>query len=737
MAKHKVIEDSDDEDNGSPSPEKAPPPLELNTNPVVNHETSAAPEEPQPSVGSSTASTGMLAFPTPCTAGGLTFIETMNREIRNAHRALIEPTPDNSLTSTRALGSSQQHSPDTPSTSRSKMKRSKTSVERPKAKKPLKRYGSMSRDVFEFRGDSDGEPDGILHNDLTSSGAISKRQTQDMEGKMASTWGLSSGDTEALGSSDRRALDARIENSRVSPQMPPPAMKPTSFEQTQVSEMNPLPATDPMDLTTPANSRTTEDTRSLKLTYSDDRMPTPTMSSRGRSDEGNVLDTDSADGSRKRPRWDMDLEVPDEESGGLVEPSSSASIISPSKTITVTKSTYSVGLSISDETIDDQSPLLQRRLIDGPETINPIVPLPQPFEHDEGQDELSLSISDPEPESKHQKRPTQDPKNKDINEPVHDGLSSDDTTIGLPRDQYQPRPSKSRSGRGNDEVVIPTDHTKKPEATAKKKRKFQRRKTTAFHELIPKDENEEEEDEVIKPPTLSVPKRKTLRILEDSDEEAREPKDNVKENHSRPHGEDEPAPEPQGAKKQRGRPKKGANEPVKDKAAIETKIDHDHEDEEPQKELIVDGFSDKVSQEKRTNPNKPVAAAKEPVSAPKARRGRKRSKVSEAPIAISEEHVHNSDDELGVFDDGQDASRKALDEKEGNSMLQKPAEKTAASPPPPKTVQPPPETPRKATSATPKGPDKHSPISNGKVAYRVGLSKRARIEPLLRIVRKD
>jgi len=67
MAKHKVIEDSDDEDNGSPSPEKAPPPLELNTNPVVNHETSAAPEDPQPSVGPSTASTGMLAFPTPCT----------------------------------------------------------------------------------------------------------------------------------------------------------------------------------------------------------------------------------------------------------------------------------------------------------------------------------------------------------------------------------------------------------------------------------------------------------------------------------------------------------------------------------------------------------------------------------------------------------------------------------------------------------------------------------------------
>lgn len=47
-----------------------------------------------------------------------------------------------------------------------------------------------------------------------------------------------------------------------------------------------------------------------------------------------------------------------------------------------------------------------------------------------------------------------------------------------------------------------------------------------------------------------------------------------------------------------------------------------------------------------------------------------------------------------------------------------------------------PETPKKSTKAPDKGPDKHSPISSGKVGYRVGLSKRARIEPLLRIVRK-
>jgi hypothetical protein len=43
------------------------------------------------------------------------------------------------------------------------------------------------------------------------------------------------------------------------------------------------------------------------------------------------------------------------------------------------------------------------------------------------------------------------------------------------------------------------------------------------------------------------------------------------------------------------------------------------------------------------------------------------------------------------------------------------------------------QTPRKAPQ---KGPDKHSPLNSGKVPYRVGLSKRAKIEPLLRILKK-
>ena len=35
-----------------------------------------------------------------------------------------------------------------------------------------------------------------------------------------------------------------------------------------------------------------------------------------------------------------------------------------------------------------------------------------------------------------------------------------------------------------------------------------------------------------------------------------------------------------------------------------------------------------------------------------------------------------------------------------------------------------------------KGPNKHSPLSGGKISYRVGLSRKARIEPLLRVMKK-
>ena len=56
-------------------------------------------------------------------------------------------------------------------------------------------------------------------------------------------------------------------------------------------------------------------------------------------------------------------------------------------------------------------------------------------------------------------------------------------------------------------------------------------------------------------------------------------------------------------------------------------------------------------------------------------------------------------------------------------------------PPPLKDITPVVQTPVKQTGNV-KGPKGHSPLNSGKVAYRVGLSKRARIPPLLRSIKK-
>lgn len=64
-------------------------------------------------------------------------------------------------------------------------------------------------------------------------------------------------------------------------------------------------------------------------------------------------------------------------------------------------------------------------------------------------------------------------------------------------------------------------------------------------------------------------------------------------------------------------------------------------------------------------------------------------------------------------------------------------DQSEAPPQTPQKQDPNPSTPVAGNTNARKGPAKHSPISStGKVPYRVGLSKRARIAPLLKIVRK-
>jgi len=83
-----------------------------------------------------------------------------------------------------------------------------------------------------------------------------------------------------------------------------------------------------------------------------------------------------------------------------------------------------------------------------------------------------------------------------------------------------------------------------------------------------------------------------------------------------------------------------------------------------------------------------------------------------------------------------EVQRKALCEMDSNKQ---PSQEIASTPPTKASVAtvtdtaPPAQTP---TQDSKKGPTQHSPLQSGKVAYRVGLSKKTRIAPLLKMIRK-
>ena len=641
-------------------------------------------------------------------------------------------------------------------------------------KKPLKTYGSQGRDVFEFCGGSDGEVDVMPRKALEFPSA--KRRTQEKEAEVENvggTWGLSSGDTVvleprtsavqhktlkkgniastwALSSGDTEVLNSGVRStdkeSSTGSSMPPPAMKSTSFEQTQRSETSTVARKlEP----TPASPNPTQDTNPFESTYSDGRMPTPTISSRGPGDDQNFQSSDCANTSRKRSRAEM--EAINIDKSGLIEPSSSASVLSPGKTGTVDKGTQPAIVTQGGKTTEDS----------GTSTTKPIVLLPQLLQNDDGQDELSLPATTSESASKRQVKPS---KEKDRDRKHVDELGSDDTGIGLPKEHYQPRPSKSRSGRGDDGIIVPDDYSKRPEAVAKKKRKLSRRKTTAFHELIPKeeDEDDDDEDEIVTRPGFRTPRSKAIETIKEQDELDLEEKDKAKKIRDGFEPEDKPTAKPTVPAKQRGRPKKEANEASENKSTGDDGLDvqgkagqekgKDAEaDSEPEAEPKP-ATKPTESKKQRGRPKKGAAEASNiktsdekqdeldqrnpaPTKAKADVTSKKPRNKGETLKAISEELIHDSDDDPLAADESEELPRNTLHETQGKIVLPKPIEGAHASPSPPKPMSAPPETPHKAV-ASHKGPDKHSPISSGKVAYRVGLSKRARIDPLLRIVRR-
>ena len=648
--------------------------------------------------------------------------ELLNRESRAAHKSLIEPTPQSTLPASRTYSSSQQQTPTSPSTSRLKTKRSKTSVEKPKVKKPSKTYGKTCRDIFEFHGGSDGEinvtprkesgpkagkRDKSEHFGLKKAGRTQVSQDEGVLGRLITS---SEGYTELLSTEPQPYRVSSAGEKDVSPRssMPPPASKYTSFQKSQRSEISTMPTTTNLvppklvkeNVNFPAEATYFE-------TQSDTRKPNLTEGSRnGDNEERSQLLSQhvTSDSMYLKNGMKPIDQKPTEEPA----PSSSASEISPSQIFTVrnTDQTSSVSHGLGSRLDDEQiRPQVDSNLST---MANPVELLPAITDTEVGQDELSLSVpenpnSSPAKPAKTLKR-KRDTDNKNVDE-----LDADDYAIGIPKEHYQPRPSKRRSGGMTEEVFVPTDFSKRPESIAKGKRKTKRHKTTAFHELLPKDEDEGEDEDVkmMPDPRFEIPEQKPR----NSSTERNQP--DVEHNHDTDEDRLKAQPEPKQAavvngQKKRGRPKKAVTILSEESVLDEVEADHDQED----------------------------AETEEPTDLATASRSQKMTKTKGPPKPIIHEQEGSNDNRATTAEeDLEDIPANILNENDGNIIASEPVANHKPEVSPAKSHCPP-ETPRKSATPVPKGPDKHSPISSGKVAYRVGLSKRARIAPLLRIVRK-
>ena len=641
------------------------------------------------------------------------FKELLNRESRAAHKSLVEPTPRSIRPTMRTYSSSEQQTPTSPTAARLKTKRSKTSVEKPKSQKPLKTYGKSSQDIFEFYGSSDRELDSTPTIALVHKTAKRKENEKHRVDHAVSRRGSldediarrpitsSGGDTELRSTwpKPHEFSSAAEKEASLRSSMPPPASKSTSFDQSQRSQTDTV--TTVAD-TVAAKSATSNVLPPAVATYSeshsDDRMSAPMRPPRGEVNEGRPLDLvqnvkiQSVRSNEATKR--IELKSTEEQPAS----SSRASENSPSTAITVHIANQAEHV-LEELSLHSDREHLGSLLDSSLSTIvNPASLPPASVDIEGVPDELSNSM--PEAANKSVTKPVKASKRKrKTDDEPFDEHGSDDNAIEVSKEHYQPRPSKRRSGGGDGEIIVPTDFSKRPEAIGKGKRKTKRHKTTAFQELLPKDEDEDEEVKVAPDPRFEIPEKKTPKIFTDYDQPDMERKENAQKIVPEAELESNQAAKSTGQKK-RGRPKKVVTNISEETVMADTEADHDH-----------DGVE----------------------TAEHAKKLQKKTKTRETAMSIIDEQ---DSDANAAPHDSPAPSANIFNETNGNVIPPKPT--TTESPPetsPAKAI-PPPETPHKPTTPASKGPDKHSPISSGKVAYRVGLSKRARIAPLLRIVRK-
>lgn len=320
------------------------------------------------------------------------------------------------------------------------------------------------------------------------------------------------------------------------------------------------------------------------------------------------------------------------------------------------------------------------------------------------QDELSISEPLPAPSNAKSKHSKLSRIQKERGDLPTDEPGSDEIIDGLPVEQYKPRPSRSRSGHSDFDLLFPVDFSEKPEKAAKRKKN--RRKTTAFERQV---HDSEEDREIVQPrnPVVLIETRSkvgfTLEAVENTSLL------NTSKDHL-PDVQDAEPVAPSVASKKRGRPRKQAPESTEELDAPNTESG-----------IPLGLPQSKLSDESSTG--KPL---------------RKKRKISPepGPRNVSGSESYDEDIELKPGSYNGNTILKELSENKNLHLPSlSPSTKCTSSTsglPSATNASIPPQTPQKPV----KGPDKHSPLASSKVAYRVGLSKRARIEPLLRILKK-
>ncbi|KAL1857775.1 Vacuolar protein sorting-associated protein 11 [Paecilomyces lecythidis] len=266
---------------------------------------------------------------------------------------------------------------------------------------------------------------------------------------------------------------------------------------------------------------------------------------------------------------------------------------------------------------------------------------------------------------------------------------------GLPHEQYIPRPSRSRA-QPIENYESPDSISEMPKET--KKRKIKRGKTTSI--IMKKSYESDVEDDVIwideKPAngpskagetTPAAHNCETLvdDLVEGVDRDSKDikPVDMTEDATKREINQAQPS-EPPGPKK-RGRKRKKTMEPVIAEPPIEEQIPEDTKSNEQHTAL-----------EDTTNNAVPLTATDEGQS------------ITNDNIIQEMPETRNLTPELNIST----PKKPAAEPQKENTTACTPQNKT-------------------------KGPDKHSPItSTSKIPFRVGLSRRARIAPLLKVVRK-